>query len=367
MSSHDLSLLDEFVLVDIDFTSYSGEISFDKLGIKSSDLPPKYTSSASLKLVDGKTLNRFGTIRANARATCMKYGTKFLAGFAVPVSKWREVEVTLKSVVTDFEASSQDFIAKYEEHVEDRIKGAIKEPSVQEAIRQGATKHTKEWVAGRFKASYLACFIKPIPGSEQETLKSVRGMYETILSEVSLSAEQAVKSYLDRKSSITRRIVSGTLTGICTKLESLSFIDASLEPISLAIKEHIKHINLPKTGNLPEEKQNELAMLLMLMSDQSKLPGLAKILAAKQQEDAKQKQAKLLAEQQVLEQEKIAAAAVRLEAVPSIRVIEEIAIASVRTDNGLQSSTPVISIAPSIPAILSTSFENYEEEEFELL
>lgn len=378
-NTHDLGMLDEFVLVDIDFTSYSGEISFDKLGIKSSDLPAKYTSSASLKLVDSKTLNRFGTIRANARAACMKYGTKFLAGFAVPVDKWKEVETTLKSVVTEFNISANDFVAKYDDYVNDRIRDASQDKPVQNAIRAGAAKHTREWVAGRFKASYLACFIKPIPGAEAETLKSVKGMYETILSEISLSAEHAVKSYINGKSSITRRIVSGTLNGICTKLESLSFIDSSLEPISKAIQKHVDFLNLPKTGNLPEKKQHELAMLLMLMSDQDKLSSLAKLLANQQKEaalvkqaelaelqKAEQEQAKLLAEQQMAEQKE---EIVLIQATPSVKVIEEaVPIAHVVADsNNFQLFAPAMSIVPSIPVIPSANFDGYEEESFELL
>lgn len=272
----DTTIFDQFVLVDIDFSSYSGLISLERTSLHKSSLPKDLASSGELKLVAPDTLKRFGTYRAAARNLCLKYGTKYLSCYAVPVSKWQETKTALAELIQKFEDEAREFVAAYPRLVQE---WANQHPNEAEAIMKSS--HTQEWLTGRFKAQYGASFLQPAPGMEEETIAGVKGMVENILGDIALAARQALRGH-EKGSEITRRMVTGTLNNICEKLEALSFVDTSLQPIADAIKDHVDFLNLPKTGKLPVELQSRLAMLLMLMRDEDNLPMLADLLSAEQ-------------------------------------------------------------------------------------
>lgn len=264
-----------FVFVNIDFSSYSGQVTPDK-ELTNPGLDPEVISAGEIKTVPRDALRVFNTLRARARKACLTHGTGFMGGYAIPVNQWDRVRDELSVIMKDFIKEADAFISGYEKAVKDWTE---LHPESREVIMTYA--HSKDWVSGRFHADFSAVFLQPAPGMEEALQNQIKGMLFNICNELATDARQAIKSHMHKGSNITRRIIS-TFNGMIEKIESLSFIDNRLQPISVAIQEYLDGINLPKTGIFDATQQSRIAMILQIMSTPENLMDLANLLAEEQ-------------------------------------------------------------------------------------
>ena len=268
---------DQFVMVNICFSAYSGGISLKKTSLANNTLPSELSSSGDLKLINPKRLTAFNTLRANARIACLKYGTSFAGGYAVPVAKWADTKELLDKLKDSFEKEARNFVDDYHSYVEEWASHCEeKYPGKGKVIRDA--QHDASWLRGRFNASYLATFVQPIEGTEDDATNLVGGMYESVISDVSAAAKQAVKGH-EKGSQITRRMVTGTLQDLLDKLKGLAFVSSSIQSLHDVIEDYLAKILIPASGHLDKAEQQKIVFLLYALSDPDSIDNIGAVLS----------------------------------------------------------------------------------------
>lgn len=262
---------DNFVLVNIAFSAYSGLVTLDKssMGTK---IDPKLISAGEIKTVSREHLKVFGTLKAKARSRCLRFGTSFMGGYAIPVDKWDEVQTELLEVQKEYEYEANKFISNYNNIVNS---WADEYHNDRELILSKA--HSLEWIKGRFTADYFGCTLSPAAGMDETMSKHVDGMFDSICKDIATDAKQAIRAY-QKGSKITTKMKQ-TFEGMIDKIKSLAFVNSSLEPIGNTIKNYIDGL-FPVAGKVDDEAQGKIAIILIAMSDPENLPNLAEILQA---------------------------------------------------------------------------------------
>lgn len=265
---------EKFVLVNVDFSAYSGQVALDKETLKD-DIVTDIVSAGNLDTVPSESLKIFGTLRARARTLCLSRGTSFLGGYAIPLPVWPEIQNGLESIVAEFKKEASNFVFSYESLVQSQ---AIAWPKNGDLIRAKA--HSRDWVETRFSANFSASFLSPAPGMDEAMGRQIEGLNQSACNEIAADAKAAIRAY-KKGSRITRRMRS-TLENMIDKLNSLAFINPELKSISDAIQGFIETLNIPTEGplDLDEDKQSKIALILMTMTQPENLPDLASILKA---------------------------------------------------------------------------------------
>lgn len=266
------SKLDNFVLLSIDFSSYSGLAASDQDLTKKLGYEPETISSGEVKTVHRDHIKPFSRLRAKARSLALRYGTSFMGGYAIPVTHWGSIKKELDEVVVEFDHESKHFVRNYESFVHDWA--MQRKPADADLIKAHA--HSKEWVSKRFHASITACFLAPAPDMEQELNNKVKGMFDGICHELAVDARQAIKAY-NKGSGFTTRILR-TFENMTDKLDALSFIDPGVGALKKAIQDYLDNLNLPKTGKFEAQEQSRIALILSMMTNKDKIPELSKLL-----------------------------------------------------------------------------------------
>ena len=261
---------DNFVLVNLAFSAYSGLVTLDKseLGVS---VDPELVTSGELKTVSRDTLKVFGTLKAKARTACLRYGTSFMGGYAIPIGKWKQVQLELIDVKAEYEQEAARFVANYEQYVRG---WADKYAGDRETLLRKA--HPQEWVKNRFPARFSGCHLSPASGMEQEMATHVEGMYDSICKEIATDAKQAIRGY-ERGSKITTKMI-GTFGGMVDKIKALSFVNSSLEPLGNTIQLYVDQLFPAGGGKIEKDAQSKIAILLTAMINPDNLKDLSSVL-----------------------------------------------------------------------------------------
>lgn len=260
---------DKFVLVNLAFSAYSGLVTLDKNSM-GNNIDPKLISAGEIKTVSRDHLKVFGTLKAKARSRCLRYGTSFMGGYAIPVNKWDEVQNELNHVKTEYEQEATYFISNYNKLV---IDWADEHPKDRQLIIDKA--HSLEWIKGRFGTEFFGCTLSPASGMDETMNKHVDGMFDNVCKDIATDAKQAIRAY-QKGSKITSKM-KATFEGMIEKIEALSFVNSSLKPIAETIKQYIDGLFVGK-GKIDDDRQSKIAIILVAMSDAENLPNLANIL-----------------------------------------------------------------------------------------
>lgn len=261
---------DNFVLVNLAFSAYSGLVSLDKseLGV---NVDPELVTSGELKTVSRDTLKVFGTLKAKARTACLRYGTSFMGGYAIPIGKWKQVQQELIDVKAEYEQEAARFVANYDQYVHF---WADKYAGDRDTLLRKA--HPQEWVKNRFPARFSGCHLSPASGMEEEMAAEVEGMYESICKEIATDAKQAIRGY-ERGSNITTKMI-GTFEGMVDKIKALSFVNSSLQPLGNTIEQYVDQLFPAGGGKIDKDVQSKIAILLTAMINPDNLKDLSSVL-----------------------------------------------------------------------------------------
>jgi hypothetical protein len=264
---------DNFVLINLAFSAYSGLVALDKseLGV---NVDKELITSGELKTVSRDKLKVFGALKAKARTACLRYGTSFMGGYAIPIAKWKEVQQQLADIRAEYEQEAALFIANYDIYLRE---WADKYSADRETLLKKA--HPQDWVKNRFPASYSGCHLTPAEGMEDEIASQVDGMYEQICKEIATDAKQAIRAY-EKGSNITTKMV-GTFKGMVDKINALSFVNSSLEPLGKTINDYVRDLFPASGGKIDGDVQSKIAILLTAMTNPENLADLSSVLQVK--------------------------------------------------------------------------------------
>ncbi len=257
------TITDQLTLVMLDVGIWSGRKKLRAEDLKlGTEIPPEdLVSLGSKRVCDPEPLKAFHRIKQSAERACLRVGTRFLGGFAVPHAHAEALADALALLKTEFDRETGSFLADYDQALEAWISSL---PDWEEPIRRAI--EPANVVGGRLRFGYQLVQIAPAeqPGTlEQE----IQGLGDGIFAEVEQMARDLEGSF-EGKDKLHRRAL-GTFARIREKLACLSFIDGRIQPVVDTIDDWA--LRLPKTGPIAGAIFNEGMGLALLLSDAERM------------------------------------------------------------------------------------------------
>jgi len=259
--------LERLAVVILNFRIWTGETVLKeediKLG-KGGELPPKNLASLGRKsLINKERLAAFHVLRQRARRLIEQRGVPFLGGYALDVSKFKEIRPELDGLVNEFKSEISKLVAEYDQEIESWIQ---KNPEYAISIKRDRL--TAQAVEGRFHAGFTVNRVVPIDGEEQCLEEEVNGLYGTLISKINIEAKSYMKYALAGVDSLTQR-VRGTITTIRDKLKSLAFLDGRVVKLQQLIDSELSM--LPPSGMITGNDFWRIYALMSILADKDRV------------------------------------------------------------------------------------------------
>jgi hypothetical protein len=258
-------LLDQLIVVKIDATLWGGrkKLRPEDLGLQGPDqLPPSDLASlGSKRIVDPKALLVFHRLKAEAERLCLRKGSRFLGGYALPADSAQEIRQSLERIRLRFVRARDSFVRDYDASVERWIQ---RHPDFADAIR--AAVDPVEHVESMLRFEFLIYKVTPPAESHdrlsQDLEHKVQSLCEVLMREIAQDARELLKASLNGKDLVTRKILN-PLRRMHEKLRGLAFLDASVEIERLRLEGLLESIARQRRieGGLLQEVTHVVATL----------------------------------------------------------------------------------------------------------
>jgi hypothetical protein len=217
-------------------------------------------------LLDPDKLTVFNRLKKEAERICLRVGTRFLGGFAVPVESAASITAELERIGLDFAAAKTEFIAGYDAAVTDWV---VRHPEFAGIIEQAVD--SVEFVSTRLSFDFLVVSVglpDSLPPADIARLESKIGsLSEQMFYEISVEANQLIEQSLLGKEQVTRNALR-PIRRMRDKLDGLSFLDHRVAPVVSTIDELLTRI--PNKGAIEGGILQEILATAMLLSDPDK-------------------------------------------------------------------------------------------------
>lgn len=270
MSHETQVILDRVVLVKVDANIYGARKKLKKEDLVLADgskLPPEDLASlGSKRLLDPDKLTVFNRLKKEAERICLRVGTRFLGGFAVPVESAASITAELERIALDFAAAKTEFIAGYDAAVTDWV---VRHPEFAGIIEQAVD--SVEFVSTRLSFDFLVVSVglpDGLPPADVGRLDSKIGsLSEQMFYEISVEANQLIEQSLLGKEQVTRNALR-PIRRMRDKLDGLGFLDHRVAPVVNTIDDLLARI--PNKGAIEGSILQEILATAMLLSDPDK-------------------------------------------------------------------------------------------------
>ena len=270
MSHETQIILDRVVLVKVDANIYGARKKLKKEDLVLADgskLPPEDLASlGSKRLLDPDKLTVFNRLKKEAERICLRVGTRFLGGFAVPVESAASITAELERIGLDFAAAKTEFIAGYDAAVTDWV---VRHPEFAGIIEQAVD--SVEFVSTRLSFDFLIVSVglpESLPPADVARLESKIGsLSEQMFHEIAVDANLLVEQSLLGKEQVTRNALR-PIRRMRDKLDGLGFLDHRVAPVVSTIDDLLARI--PNKGAIEGSILQEILATAMLLSDPDK-------------------------------------------------------------------------------------------------
>jgi len=244
MSHETQMILDRVVLVKVDANIYGARKKLKKEDLVLADgskLPPEDLASlGSKRLLDPDKLTVFNRLKKEAERICLRVGTRFLGGFAVPVESAASITAELERIALDFAAAKTKFIAGYDAAVTDWV---VRHPEFAGIIEQAVD--SVEFVSTRLSFDFLVVSVglpDSLPPADIARLDSKIGSLSgQMFYEISVEANQLIEQSLLGKEQVTRNALR-PIRRMRDKLDGLGFLDHRVAPVVSTIDDLLARI-----------------------------------------------------------------------------------------------------------------------------
>lgn len=271
-------ILNALNVVSINVSSWSGGVTLKREEVNI-DLPEKAFTLGRKHLISPERLTPFTTLRRRAQDRCLKEGTAFLSGYALPAD-----EGLLKELVVDLEALKAEFNSKKAELLRE-FNSAIDEWCEEEEVRPYEHLIRKSLpslssIERKLSFEFSIFKIAAPQGASQEYLeKEVENMGAGLFSEIASSANILLDSFMERQQGADKKewVFHGktvtAMDGIKKKLSGLRVIDSRINPI---VDEVDRVITLARNtkGKLDGDVMRQLFSTLMILSNEDRMLAL---------------------------------------------------------------------------------------------
>jgi len=270
MSHETQVILDRVVLVKVEANIYGARKKLKKEDLVLADgskLPPEDLASlGSKRLLDPDKLTVFNRLKKEAERNCLRVGTRFLGGFAVPVESAASIAAELERIALDFAAAKAEFIAGYDAAVTDWV---VRHPEFAGIIEQAVD--SVEFVSTRLSFDFLVVSVglpDSLPPADVARLESKIGsLSEQMFHEIAVDANLLVEQSLLGKEQVTRNALR-PIRRMRDKLDGLGFLDHRVAPVVSTIDDLLARI--PTKGAIEGSILQEILATAMLLSDPDK-------------------------------------------------------------------------------------------------
>jgi hypothetical protein len=270
MSHETQVILDRVVLIKVDANIYGARKKLKKEDLmlaSGSKLPPEDLASlGSKRLLDPDKLSVFNRLKKEAERMCLRVGTRFLGGFAVPIESAASITAELDRIALDFAAAKTEFIAGYDAAVKDWV---VRHPEFAGIIEQAVD--SVAFVSTRLSFDFLVVSVglpESLPPTDVARLDSKIGsLSEQMFYEISVEANQLIEQSLLGKEQVTRNALR-PIRRMRDKLDGLGFLDHRVAPIVSTIDDLL--VRIPTKGAIEGPILQAILATAMLLSDPDK-------------------------------------------------------------------------------------------------
>jgi len=263
-------ILDQMVLVKVEATIYGARKKLkieDLMLVDGSKLPPEDLASlGSKRLLDPDQLTVFNRLKKEAERICLRIGTRFLGGYAIPCEAAPGIIAELERIALDFSAAKTEFLAGYDAAVTDWV---VRHPEFADIIENAVD--SVEFVSTRFSFDYLVVTVglpEALPVEDIVRLESKIGSLSgQMFYEIAVDANQFIEQSLIGKEQVTRNALR-PIKRMRDKLDGLGFLDYRVAPVVGTIDALLKRI--PDKGAIEGPILQEILAMAMLLADPDK-------------------------------------------------------------------------------------------------
>lgn len=263
-------ILDRVVLVKVEANIYGARKKLKKEDLVLADgskLPPEDLASlGSKRLLDPDRLTVFNRLKKEAERICLRVGTRFLGGFAIPSESAAGITLELERIAQDFAHAKAEFLAGYDAAVTDWV---VRHPEFAGIIEQAVD--SVEFVSTRLSFDYLIVTVgvpDTLPPEDIARLETKIGsLSEQMFYEISVEANHLIEQSLLGKDQVTRNALR-PIRRMRDKLDGLGFLDYRVAPVVGTIDALLARI--PDKGAITGSILQEILATAMLLADPDK-------------------------------------------------------------------------------------------------
>jgi hypothetical protein len=263
-------ILDRVVLVKVEANIYGARKKLKKEDLVLADgskLPPEDLASlGSKRLLDPDRLTVFNRLKKEAERICLRVGTRFLGGFAIPSESAAGITLELERIAQDFASAKAEFLAGYDAAVTDWV---VRHPEFAGIIEQAVD--SVEFVSTRLSFDFLIVTVgvpDTLPAEDLARLETKIGsLSEQMFYEISVEANLLIEQSLLGKDQVTRNALR-PIRRMRDKLDGLGFLDYRVAPVVGTIDALLARI--PDKGAITGSILQEILATAMLLADPDK-------------------------------------------------------------------------------------------------
>lgn len=263
-------ILDRVVLVKVEANIYGARKKLKKEDLVLADgskLPPEDLASlGSKRLLDPDRLTVFNRLKKEAERICLRVGTRFLGGFAIPCESAAGITLELERIAQDFANAKAEFLAGYDAAVTEWV---VRHPEFAGIIEQAVD--SVEFVSTRLSFDYLIVTVgvpEALPAEDLARLETKIGsLSEQMFYEISVEANLLIEQSLLGKDQVTRNALR-PIRRMRDKLDGLGFLDYRVAPVVGTIDALLARI--PDKGAITGSILQEILATTMLLADPDK-------------------------------------------------------------------------------------------------
>lgn len=275
------NVLDQVLLVELQQRIWSAESSLSVGELKVKDAktelpPPELMKLGSKAIFPASLLADFHNLDREAERECLKVGTRFMGGYAIPKAEFPDLAKKLDDIEEKFVKLRADFLSKYPQRQRDFI---AQYPDWSAMLQKAQL--TVDQVEERIRWTWAGTPVgKPDPTQADDSpmnrkiLSQAAGLSGQLYREIAKDAADIMKRALfDKESGSLRTRVTQrfrqNLVGIQTKLKGLSFLDARIKPVLATIESILN--KLPVEGHIEGLEFAAIHGLMIILSDEQKM------------------------------------------------------------------------------------------------
>ena len=263
-------ILDRIVLIKVEANIYGARKKLKKEDLvlaNGSKLPPEDLANlGSKRLLDPEQLSVFNRLKKEAERICLRIGTRFLGGYAIPCEAAPEIIAQLERIGLDFAAAKTEFLAGYDAAVTDWV---VRHPEFGYIIEKAVD--SVEFVSTRLSFDYLVVTVglpEALPAEDIVRLESkICSLSEQMFYEIAVDANLFIEQSLIGKEQVTRNVVR-PMRRMRDKLDGLSFLDYRVAPVVNTIDDLLSRI--PTKGAIEGIILQEIFATALLLADPDK-------------------------------------------------------------------------------------------------